>query len=125
MAAMRSYMRDINLGGEGDATIPHSVGMDPQTMEEMYRLLAIAKYDERYVIPAGHAEQAHDLEGIGTDCPLNFDGGPGMEDVPGLQGNGLKLAGDADRSRLKGRLNLFNWDGRGRPDGLFPKPAGA
>jgi nitrate reductase beta subunit len=48
-----------------------------------------------------------------------------MEDVPGLQGNGLKLAGDADRSRLKGRLNLFNWDGRGRPDGLFPKPAGA
>ena len=125
MAAMRSYMRDINLGGEGDASIPHAVGLDPQTMEEMYRLLAIAKYDERYVIPAGHAEQAHDLEGIGSDCPLNFDGGPGMEDVPGLQGNGLKLAGEGDRDRLRGRVNLFNWNGRGRPDGLFPDPQGA
>ncbi|HLR43609.1 MAG TPA: nitrate reductase subunit beta [Brevibacterium sp.] len=125
MAAMRSYMRDINLGGDGDAAIPHSVGMDAETMEEMYRLLAIAKYDERYVIPAGHAEQAHDLEGIGSDCPLNFDGGPGMEDVPGVQGDGLKLADPGSRASLRGRVNLLNWDGRGRPDGLFPSPEGA
>ena len=27
-------------------------------MYDMYRLLAIAKYDERYVIPPAHAEQA-------------------------------------------------------------------
>ncbi|GAA4515045.1 nitrate reductase subunit beta [Brevibacterium yomogidense] len=125
MAAMRSYMRDINLGGDGDESIPHAVGMGAEEMEEMYRLLAIAKYDERYVIPPGHAEHAHDLEAIGSDCPLNFDGGPGMEDVPGLQGDGVKLAGPGDRSRLKGRVNLLNWDGRGRPDGLFPRPQGA
>ncbi len=31
----------------------------------MYRLLALAKYDERYVIPPAHAEQAHGLEETG------------------------------------------------------------
>src|SRR5690625_7927959 len=56
MAAMRSYMRDINLGNEPDDAIAHAVGMDGQTMQDMYRLLALAKYDERYVIPAVHSE---------------------------------------------------------------------
>ena len=47
-------------------------------MYEMYRLMAIAKYDERYVIPTAHVEQAHDLEELG--CSLDFDEGPGMYD---------------------------------------------
>ena len=38
----------------------------------MYRLMAIAKYDERYVIPKAHVEQAHELEELG--CSLDFDG---------------------------------------------------
>ena len=124
MAAMRSYMRDINLGNEPDDSIAHAVGLDGQTMQEMYRLLALAKYDERYVIPAGHSESAHDLEAIGSDCPLNFDGGPGMEDIPGAKGNAEKFLEPGDRAHLKGRFNLFNWDGKGRPPGLFPEPKG-
>ena len=47
-------------------------------MYEMYRLMAIAKYDDRYVIPKAHVEQAHELEEIG--CSLDFDEGPGMYD---------------------------------------------
>ena len=35
---------------------------DRPQMDDMYRLLAIAKYEERYVIPAAHAEDAHHLE---------------------------------------------------------------
>jgi nitrate reductase beta subunit len=30
--------------------------MEPEAIERMFRLLAIAKYDERYVIPQTHAE---------------------------------------------------------------------
>ena len=52
--------------------------MDSQTMYEMYRLMAIAKYEERYVIPKAHVEQAHDLEEMG--CSLDFEGGPGMHE---------------------------------------------
>ena len=44
-------------------------------MYDMFRLLALAKYDERYVIPAAHAEQAHALEELATDCPVSDYGG--------------------------------------------------
>ncbi len=78
LAAMRSYMRDINLGREPDGSIPERVGMTEEQMYDMYRLLALAKYDERYVIPPAHAEQAHSLEELATECSLDYEGGPGM-----------------------------------------------
>ncbi|TDC72300.1 nitrate reductase subunit beta, partial [Actinomadura sp. 7K507] len=78
LAAMRSYMRDLNLGRDADDAVPASVGMTGEDMYDMYRLLALAKYDERYVIPTAHAEQAHGLEELATDCSLNYEGGPGM-----------------------------------------------
>ena len=58
--------------------IPAAVGMTGEQMYDMYRLLAIAKYDERYVIPPAHAEQAHSLEELATECSLDYEGGPGM-----------------------------------------------
>ena len=78
LAAMRSYMRDINMGRDPQEIIPAAVGMNGEQMYDMYRLLALAKYDERYVIPAAHAEQAHSLEELATECSLDYDGGPGM-----------------------------------------------
>ena len=65
-----------SLGRDGDPSIPAAVGMSEETLYEMYRLMAIAKYDERYVIPTAHVERAHELEEIG--CSLDFDEGPGM-----------------------------------------------
>jgi nitrate reductase beta subunit len=78
LAAIRSYMRDINLGREPDDSIPAAVGMRGEDVYDMFRLLAIAKYDERYVIPPAHAEQAHALEELATECSLDYEGGPGM-----------------------------------------------
>src|SRR5699024_5578406 len=130
MAAMRSYMRDINLGREPREGIANAVGRDGETMQDMYRLLAIAKYEDRYVIPVGHAESAHDLEGTGTDCSLNVPGGPGMgmslpEESMGMSGPGFSSKRRENAvDRPEGvRINLLNWDGNGRPDGLFPAPA--
>ena len=48
--------------------------MTGETLYEMYSLLAIAKYEDRYVIPTAHFERAHELEELG--CSLDFDGGP-------------------------------------------------
>ncbi len=104
----------------------------------MYRLLALAKYDERYVIPPAHAEQAHSLEELATECSLDYEGGPGMGGS-GPFGEGSGRA-DADRGRelpdaarpadlrlprgarstSRARVNLLNWDGKGTPPGLFP-----
>lgn len=137
LAAMRSYMRDISMGRDGDPAIPASVGMSAPDMEGMYRLLALAKYDERYVIPTAHAEQAHSLEELATECALDYDGGPGMGGSgPFGEGSGRNdpIAVEnfhmlaqrqttdtvADPASRKARVNLLNWDGKGVPPGLFP-----
>ena len=136
LAAMRSYMRDITLGDQADESIAQAAGMTGSQMYEMYRLMAIAKYSERYVIPTAHTEDAHNLEEMG--CSLDGDGGPGMGQMGGLgEASGrpmpvavenfatLKARQTADSpagaSEMSGRVNLLNWDGNGTPYGLFPE----
>jgi nitrate reductase beta subunit len=77
LAAMRAYMRKREVLEEVDETIPASVGLTAHDVEVMYRLLAIAKYDERYVIPKAHGELASQLMEMQGACGLDFDGGPG------------------------------------------------
>ena len=136
LAAMRAYMRGITLGRESDESIPASVGMTEESMYAMYRLMAIAKYEDRYVIPKAHMEQAHDLEELG--CSLDFEDGPGMYDsgpfgeasgrpapvaVETFQALKQRQTSDtrASDEDLRGRVNLLNWDGNGAPPGIFPE----
>ncbi|MDE2003879.1 MAG: nitrate reductase subunit beta [Betaproteobacteria bacterium] len=77
LAAMRAYMRKREVLGETDETLAASVGLTPHDLETMYRLLAIAKYDDRYVIPKAHGELASQLMEQQGACGLDFDGGPG------------------------------------------------
>jgi len=135
LAAMRSYMRRLNLGDEPDESIAESVGMTGERIEEMYRLLAIAAYDERYVIPKAHAEQGARLEELATGCSLDYEGGPGMGGPFGeASGRPAPVAVESfhalkdrttsgalvDPADRRGRVNLLNWDGKGLPEGLFP-----
>ncbi|GAB4902218.1 hypothetical protein MAHJHV27_21030 [Mycobacterium avium subsp. hominissuis] len=130
-------MRDVRLGfaAEVDVAhvgahrrqphIPHSVGMTEEQIYEMYRLLAIAKYEERYVIPTAFAPQARDLEQMG--CSLTGDGGPGMyesEPVAVETFHALKQRGgpaEAEPGSTRPRVNLLNWDGGQVPAGMFPE----
>jgi nitrate reductase beta subunit len=77
LAAMRAYMRKREVLGETDETLPASVGLTAHDLETMYRLLAIARYDERYVIPKAHGELAAQLMEQQGACGLDFEGGPG------------------------------------------------
>ena len=146
LAAMRSLMRDVNLGREPDLAVADAVGMTPDDVEDMHRLLAIAKIEDRYVIPTVHAESgdprqlAHSLEELATECSLDYDGGPGMtESGPFGESSGgvtpvavenfhlLKqrqtagaIVDPADKAR---RVNLLNWDGKGAGKDLFPPRA--
>jgi nitrate reductase / nitrite oxidoreductase, beta subunit len=137
LAAMRSYLRDLNLGRDPDETIAAAVGMTGEELYDLFRLLAIAKYDERYVIPAAHAEQAHALEELATECSVSEYGG-GQPEIFGEGSGGLTPMAVENYELLrarqtsesfdelpgggakKGRVNLLNWDGHGRPEGLFP-----
>ncbi len=135
LAAMRAYLRGITLDGTSDEAVPRSVGMTGTTMYGMYRLLAIAKYADRYVIPAAHEERGHELEELG--CSLDYDEGPGMYESAAFgeaSGRPVPVAvetfhalkqrqtseGIAPTEDMRGRVNLLNWDGVGTPPGLFP-----
>ena len=130
LAGMRSYMRGVTLGQGGDEAIAQSIGMTGDGIQRLYRLLAIAKYNERYVIPKAHWEQAHDLEELG--CSVDYEG---AEDAYGsgvfgeMSGKPVPVAVEtflALRERattevapsaesLGHRVNLLNWDGTGSP----------
>lgn len=77
MAALRIYMRAKQTGKEIDLDMISELGLEAADMEDMYRLLAIAKYEDRFVIPASHREQVADLYQEQGTCGLSFDGGPG------------------------------------------------
>ena len=77
LAAMRGYMRKREVLGEEDGAMAEAVGMSSEDIEDMYRLLAIGKYDERYVIPKAHAELGQRLMQQQGTCGLDFEGGPG------------------------------------------------
>ena len=89
LAAMRAHMRCVNLGEPVDASIAEAVGMTADEIEALYRLLAIAKYEDRYVIPSAHVEIAGQLDEL-PGCSVDFEswsphGGQGLgggEPVP-------------------------------------------
>ena len=51
MAMMRSYMRALSSGKDFDESKLERVGLTAHATQQMYRLLAIAKYEDRFVIP--------------------------------------------------------------------------
>ncbi len=138
LAAMRAYMRDVNLGVARRPEIADAVGLSGADVEDMYRLLALAKYDERYVIPVAHGElhdQAGELEELA--CSLDYEGGPGMggsgpfgessggpapvavENFHALRQRQTsdEFVDPADGTR---RVNLLNWDGKGAAGDVMP-----
>ena len=60
MMAMRSYQRSVHVDGKPDTTALNKVGLTEQQAKDMYKLMAIANYEDRFVIPTGHAELTED-----------------------------------------------------------------
>jgi nitrate reductase beta subunit len=61
LMALRSYMRSKRLEGEADVDVLEKVGINEEMAQGIYRLLAIAKYKDRFVIPTVKKEKQLDL----------------------------------------------------------------
>ena len=75
LLAMRAYMRDRHVEKRENSAVLKQVGLDVQGVEDMYRYLAIANYEDRFVIPTAqreYAENAFDLRG---GCGFSFGNG--------------------------------------------------
>ena len=66
MLAMRAYMRSKTVDGVIDEGIAARVDLSGRVIEDMYKIMALADYEDRFVIPTTHREQveeAYDLRG--------------------------------------------------------------
>jgi nitrate reductase beta subunit len=98
MIAMRSYQRSVHVEGQADTRALDAAGISESTALEMYRYLAIANHEDRFVIPTGHAEAA-------------------LEDPHGFQGqDGFSFGNDAASG--VSRITLFP---RRRKESMEPR----
>jgi nitrate reductase / nitrite oxidoreductase, beta subunit len=99
MLAMRAYMRAKSIEGRIDATIPARVGLTPTIIEEMYRIMALANYEDRYVIPTAHRELEEDAYMLRGASGFGF-----RENTGGRSGN--NLFGGAKRTPRKPYMDI-------------------
>lgn len=86
MLAMRAYMRSKTVDNEINTNVLENTGLSPEETEKMYELMAIANYEDRYVIPVSHREYANDAFGIKASCGFSDSGGCGDDKFKNLFG---------------------------------------
>jgi nitrate reductase beta subunit len=75
MFAMRAYMRAKTIDGVIDEDVARRVGMSGQMIEDMYHVMAIANYEDRFVIPTSHREVSEDAYDVRGSCGFSFGNG--------------------------------------------------
>jgi len=98
LVAMRTHMRAVNAGGTVDAGLLDQVRATGAELEDLSRLLGVAKMAERYVVPCAHAEDAAALTSwagawAGAGCSLEVPGGPGMGGPDVFHGPNIAVRG--------------------------------
>jgi nitrate reductase beta subunit len=86
LMAVRLHRRQVTVGDVKDGTVSDALAdteLTEQLADDIYYLTSLAKFDDRFVIPAAHREQAIEM--------MEFTG-----DVRGSTGFGFK-AGTATR----------------------------
>jgi nitrate reductase / nitrite oxidoreductase, beta subunit len=82
MMAMRVFMRGRHVEGRENTAVLHRVGLTVAEIEDMYRTMAIANYEDRFVIPSTHREYAEDAFNLRNSCGFSF--GNGCAEGPSL-----------------------------------------
>jgi len=81
MLAMRAYMRAKTVDGVIDEAVAAKVGLSGAMIEDMYKIMALADYEDRFVIPTTHREHVEDA--------YDLRGGCGFTDSNGCSGGSL------------------------------------
>ncbi|HSZ29389.1 MAG TPA: nitrate reductase subunit beta, partial [Pseudonocardiaceae bacterium] len=122
LTVLRTHMRGQQLGDPVNEELLASVGMTAEDIEDLYRILAIAKYDERYVVPRVHAEDTGRLQA--QHCSVGYPGGVAEHTHDTLVGamSRAPTAGGGSQFRDSDgqmRFNLLGWNGSSAAPNLF------
>ncbi len=83
MLAMRAFMRGRHVDGVDRPEVLQQAGISPAEVEDMYRITAIANYEDRFVIPTTHREYAEDAFDLRGSC--GFALGNPADERPGAK----------------------------------------
>jgi nitrate reductase beta subunit len=72
---MRAYQREKHVDGRINTAALDQVQMTQAEVEEMYQVMAIANYEDRFVIPTTHREYAEDTFDMRGGCGFSFGNG--------------------------------------------------
>ena len=75
MLAMRAFMRSRHVDGVVNNEVLEQVGFTEAQVEDMYQVMAIANYEDRFVIPTTHRELAEDADDLRGSCGFSFGDG--------------------------------------------------
>ena len=79
MIAMRAYKRSQNVDQVEDLEVLKQTGITQRQVEEMYRYMALANYEDRFVVPSSHKAYAEETFGSAYDtrngCGFSFGNG--------------------------------------------------
>ncbi len=74
LMAMRIWARSVRVEGSYDPNTLAEAGIDAEAAAEMYRLLSLARYRERNVIPSVRRESSEDVHSAQGKSGLSFEG---------------------------------------------------
>ncbi|MDE0045126.1 MAG: nitrate reductase subunit beta [bacterium] len=75
MLAMRIYMRARHVEGRRATDVLEEAGLTEADVEDMYQTMAIANYEDRFVIPTTHREYAEEAFDLRGECGFSFGDG--------------------------------------------------
>ena len=75
MLAMRAYQRGKHVDGLPNGAALQQANLGVAEAEEMYRIMAIANYEDRFVIPTTHREYAENAFNVRGGCGFSFGNG--------------------------------------------------
>ena len=75
MVAMRRYMRKKSVDKVVDPNTLKGTHLNPAQVEDMYQVMAIANYEDRFVIPSSHKEMVENAFEDKASCGFTFGNG--------------------------------------------------
>lgn len=75
MIAMRRYMRSKSVNQCPDRSVLKDTALTEVQIEEMYQIMAIANYEDRFVIPSSHKEMVENAFQDKASCGFTFGNG--------------------------------------------------
>ncbi|GAA0859282.1 nitrate reductase subunit beta [Aliiglaciecola litoralis] len=75
MMAMRIFKRSQQVDGEQNLAALEQAGLTVAQVEDMYRYMALANYEDRFVIPTSHKAYAEDAYDMKSGCGFTFGNG--------------------------------------------------